>query len=207
MRTKDKIVLTSIEVFNELGYSNARLQIIADRLKISVGNLAYHFNTKDDIIKKVYQVVSDELKETLSSFNNEPTLKDLDNHIEKFYQFMAKYPFYFVDIVEIQRLHPELHQHRLDYIKRMIIQMKNRLEYHVNRGIIRSEEYKGHFNQLSKDISILAIFWPAYCLAIDPSNRDLCHYKSAIWAFFTPLLTQKGKEEYERSVLKIEVEN
>jgi len=144
------------------------------------------------------------LTEILSTFRTKPTLEDLDEQIDKFFCFIEKYPFYFVDIVEIQRLHPELHQQRLDYMERMIIQMKSRLEYHVTRGVIRPEEFKGHFNQLANDISILVTFWPAYCLAIESNNKSLQRFKSAIWAMVIPLLTKKGKEEYERSVLKIE---
>ncbi len=204
MRTKDKIINTSIEVFNELGYSNARLQIIADRLNISVGNLAYHFNTKDEIIKSVYANVSEELTEILSTFRTKPTLEDLDEQIDQLYAFIQKYPFYFVDIVEIQRLHPELHQQRLDFMERMVIQLKNRFEYHQNRSVIQTEEYEGHFAQLANDISILITFWPAYCLAIESENKTLKRFKSAIWAIVIPLLTKKGKEEYERSVLKIQ---
>ena len=42
--TKQKILDTSLELFNKNGISNVRLQQIADETGISLGNLAYHFN-------------------------------------------------------------------------------------------------------------------------------------------------------------------
>ena len=52
-KTKQKIIQASIELFNQKGWTNVRLQNIADRCGISVGNLAYHYANKAAIIRVI----------------------------------------------------------------------------------------------------------------------------------------------------------
>ena len=51
--TKQKIIQSAIELFNEKGLTNVRLQHIADKAGRSVGNLAYHFPNKRAIIQVI----------------------------------------------------------------------------------------------------------------------------------------------------------
>ena len=58
--TKDKILKTSVRLFNENGLTNVSLRSIADDMKISVGNLQYHFKKREEIINALYfQMVED----------------------------------------------------------------------------------------------------------------------------------------------------
>ena len=50
-KTKQKIILSALQLFNENGIANVRLQHIADEAFISIGNLAYHYKNKEAIVK------------------------------------------------------------------------------------------------------------------------------------------------------------
>ena len=51
--TKDKILIEARQLFYDEGITNVRLQQIADKTGISVGNLAYHYNCLKDRLNKL----------------------------------------------------------------------------------------------------------------------------------------------------------
>tara|TARA_R110001592_G_scaffold93168_3_gene270777 strand:- start:7293 stop:7973 length:681 start_codon:yes stop_codon:yes gene_type:complete len=55
MKTKDKIILTSLELFNERGERNVSTNHIAAHMGMSPGNLYYHFRNKSDIIYEIFK--------------------------------------------------------------------------------------------------------------------------------------------------------
>lgn len=52
--TKNKIIETAINLFNEKGCLNTSTRHIADTLGISVGNLYYHFKNKEEIVIEIF---------------------------------------------------------------------------------------------------------------------------------------------------------
>ena len=60
MKTRDRIVETSRELFNEEGASRVTTNHIAAAMTISPGNLYYHFRDKEEIIREIFaRVVAD----------------------------------------------------------------------------------------------------------------------------------------------------
>jgi len=55
MKTKDKIILASLDLFNEKGERNVSTNHIAAHLGMSPGNLYYHFRNKSDIIYEIFR--------------------------------------------------------------------------------------------------------------------------------------------------------
>jgi len=92
--TQERIFLAASEVFEEKGYTGARMQEIADRAGINKALLHYYFRTKEQLFKAVFQVLLKKMFEKIFSiFAEEITFKEkikrfLDEHIE----FMIKNP-------------------------------------------------------------------------------------------------------------------
>jgi AcrR family transcriptional regulator len=91
-QTRQKIFRAAAEIFEEKGYTGARMQEIADRAGINKALLHYYFRTKEQLFRAVFQVLLKKMFEKIFSiFSEEIPFKEkikrfLDEHIE----FMIK---------------------------------------------------------------------------------------------------------------------
>ena len=106
MKLKEKILNKAVELFNDRGISSTSPNQIATALKISVGNLTYHFKTKAILVKEVYVKMSVDSLDFLS-MKDYMTLYDFRIIMGKFQDFKEKYSFFFDDIAFIFRNYPE----------------------------------------------------------------------------------------------------
>ncbi|MDX1505717.1 MAG: TetR/AcrR family transcriptional regulator [Spongiibacter sp.] len=85
MKTKDKILLTSLELFNTEGEANVTTVDIANELDISPGNLYYHFHGKEEIIHALFAGFEIELIDILEA----PLEKNLAPQDAWFYLYIV----------------------------------------------------------------------------------------------------------------------
>lgn len=96
MKTRDRILVTSLELFNLCGEPNVTTIDIANEMEISPGNLYYHFRNKDEIIFELFQEFESSMVETLQT-ELSPDLEMMDYWmfvhmiLEKIWQFRFFY--------------------------------------------------------------------------------------------------------------------
>ncbi|PKL39605.1 MAG: hypothetical protein CVV44_05130 [Spirochaetae bacterium HGW-Spirochaetae-1] len=98
MDTRERIIKTSLALFNEHGSLNITTNHIAKELSISPGNLYYHFRNKEEIIRFIFDrwVLSfDRLWQRESSI---PELSDLVEIVDKSCLLFYDYRFFYLDL-------------------------------------------------------------------------------------------------------------
>ncbi|MBX2877258.1 MAG: TetR/AcrR family transcriptional regulator [Saprospiraceae bacterium] len=201
LNTKQKIIKASIRLFNENGLANVRLQQIANEIGISPGNLAYHFRNKEAIIEAVNEDLHQEAAEILSTYRIYPNLIDFDNQLSKYFSFIQKYPFYFLDMLEIQRHYPEIQSKRLPQVCKMISQIHKRFDFNQNRGLIQAEPQPGVYKSVSDAIWVLITFWvPQHLIRGTETFMDVSEFKQMIWNQIHPYFTEQGVAEFEQLI-------
>lgn len=199
MRTKEKVIEASIKLFNEQGVASTRLQQIADFLGISVGNLAYHFKTKEAIVTSVYEKLFEDFDSILSQYLASPSLLDFDLQAENFYHFFKEYQFYISDLFSQEHPIPEILNRWQGFMNKMICQITKRLQFHVMRGDLTHQD-ASTYELLAETIWITLIFWiPQQNLR--KKTITLANYKAGIWNNIKPYLTTKGQTELHNLVL------
>ncbi len=112
MKTRDKIIQASIELFNEQGERNVTTNHIAAHLGISPGNLYYHFRNKEDIILSIYEEYARNLLlETFPQVN--PEMKPLDTiilYMDAVFQALMKFRFFYANLPVLLAKNPLLHE-------------------------------------------------------------------------------------------------
>jgi AcrR family transcriptional regulator len=61
IKTKDKILATSLRLFNQQGVDTLTVRDIAQEVGISHGNLCYHFANVEEIVFRLYENLVAEL--------------------------------------------------------------------------------------------------------------------------------------------------
>ena len=81
-KTKDKILISSLVLFNEDGFNNVTTASIAKHTGILEGSLWYHFNSKKDIVSMHIKL----LEKVFNSVNKQLNSKEFEIIISEFFQ-------------------------------------------------------------------------------------------------------------------------
>jgi AcrR family transcriptional regulator len=194
--TRTRITQAALSLFNKQGIQNVTLQLIADEAGISVGNLAYHFHDKEQILKKIGHLISEDMDKLLSSWEDLPGLLDFDNQLTKLYYLLDNYSFYFLDILEIKRLYPVIHIIQQDYIRNFTLQMQQWFENGTKRGFIvklRDEQTRN----IAEMIWFISSFWMTKKKILEKDEFYEGAFKDMIWQQIRPFLTEEADTEFE----------
>ena len=193
--TKQRIILNARKLFSDYGIANTRLQQIADETELSVGNLAYHFKNKEEIVSELYQETLGEFSQILLMSKIYPSLESFETKFSNLYQFMEKNVFYFTNYWEIKRNYPMVNEKIQEINKKILSKLKKRILDNVKRGIFKKEDNKGGYDLLSVALLNSINTWlPQQLLNNKPIKEKV--FKSYLWNLLYPHLTEKGKKEF-----------
>lgn len=98
-KTRERILDASLELFNQRKASNVSTVQISAAMKISPGNLYYYFANKEDIIRCIWEErMDDKLSELLKSTDSIRTAADLLDFLERSFNYMIEYRFFYTEI-------------------------------------------------------------------------------------------------------------
>jgi len=199
--TKQKIIKSAIELFNEHGMINVRLQHIADKSVISVGNLAYHFPNKLAIIEAIDVELENTITPILLVEKGVAHLIDFDNQLTAYFFLIKRYAFYFLDLLELERSYPHLHNKRKEYIRKMIYQIREWMLLNVKRGVLKPEIEENQYQHTSHAIWMIITFWLTQQKVRETPNEDEGAFKKMVWTQLLSILTPSGLMEYDALIL------
>lgn len=197
MTTKEKILSSSIRLFNQHGLVNVRLQQIADEVGISVGNLAYHFHSKEAIIQKLVIQLSDILKPIFDEHKEFPGLLDFDAQLARYYHSLLQYSFFFTDLIELQRNYPKQIISRQTLTNKIIQQIHNWLSQSEANGILIKEFRPGHYNIIAQTIWMIITFYLIRPNDAKDAKDQERVFKEMVWSQVLPHFTENGRMEFD----------
>lgn len=107
--TRQRILDTARELFNAEGLGRVGVREIARAVGISVGNLAYHFPTRDDLVATLVTELSEENQRTIfSALPEDFSLETLYGAATAAMRNMLRFRFVLLSYVEAVRASPDL---------------------------------------------------------------------------------------------------
>jgi len=162
MKTRDKILYKSLELFNELGEPNVTTLLISDELEISPGNLYYHFKSKTEILTEIFGWFENEMYQLLESPISGSDIEDQWFFLHLIFENIAKYRFIYKDVVNVLERYEEI---KLRFQKIILKKREASLKILSNlqeEGSLQANE--GEVEALCEHIVLTATFWLNYKL-------------------------------------------
>jgi AcrR family transcriptional regulator len=101
--TQTRIVNAAVELFNEHGTAAVSLNRIAEHCLISKGNLHYHFQSKQEIIRCIFQRALDEMDQGWYRDHLAPTLEHMAEMFVRQLQLILRYRFFYREMADLLR--------------------------------------------------------------------------------------------------------
>lgn len=203
MTTKDKIIETSVKLFNEKGCLNTSTRHISNELGISVGNLYYHFKNKEEILIEIFlRYVNAVFKEISFLNHSQDEIFLLKNFLVDTLDSNIEYRF----------LHLELNLLLISFSKfKTIMQEQLKLEIKMIKELLYHQIKYGYLKQLN-EIEIEFLVSNSWILASSNlsywnllSDNIIKNVKKGslnVYYLIKPYLTQKSLDDENIKVIE-----
>ncbi|MDP2132691.1 MAG: TetR/AcrR family transcriptional regulator [Sulfuritalea sp.] len=199
-RTRERILETSLTLFNEFGEPNVTTQLISDEMGISPGNLYYHFHNKDEIIESLFADFERGIEETLTApVRRPPNVEDIWLFLHLLFEGIWKYRFLYRDINDLLSRNRVLETH----FKR-IVAHKVRTAVLICRGLVATGDMKAspaEIQALAVNMTVVATYWLSFEFVSDPRKKiggdSLARGAFQVMALAAPYLAGRSRELFE----------
>lgn len=197
MKLKERILYTSVELFNEFGIANISPNKIAEELDISVGNLTYHYKKKSDLIEAILDIMIVKSSDYFQ-IKEEPTANDYEIIRLKFVKLQATFKFFFNDMVFITQKYPKVAERFKELTIERFKHSKALINLFIKNGVLKKEGKGTKYSYLLQNLWLITTFWISQEKTVGRNIEGLDNTsKEIVWSLIYPYLTEKGREQYE----------
>lgn len=197
MKTKDKILQISLQLFNEEGEQDVTPVDIANAMDISPGNLYYHFKGKDPIIKQLFIDFEEEFKMVLNAPIDKP-LELSDNWIYFYILFeeIADFRFFYRNLQALLGRYPDLERR----FTALLSLKRKTMTYIVTTlresGFIAIDDIE--LAQMAERFALQLTFWPTYQTLQEKTVSTPVAIHNGVFAILSQLTPYvvEGREEF-----------
>jgi AcrR family transcriptional regulator len=158
VKTRDRILIKSLELFNEQGERLITTNHLAAALGMSPGNLYYHFPNKDAIIFELFKQYADQMQSTLHLPSDRPlTQADKVLLFEHILDCLWRYRFLHRDMTHLITDNAELREHYREFATRMLNSVRMLYVLQIGSGLLEATE--DEISALLVNIWIIATSW------------------------------------------------
>lgn len=160
-RTRERIVATSLELFNRRGAPHVTTAEIADEMGISPGNLYYHFRNKDEIVAELFAAFEQRLESLFAApADRMADVEDLWLFLHLLFEAMWDHRFLYRDLDELLSRNDKLAARFTRLMRRGRQTMLELCGSMVAAGTMRASG--SEIAALADNASLVATYWISY---------------------------------------------
>jgi AcrR family transcriptional regulator len=100
-RTAERILEVTLDLFNRFGEPNVSTTLISAELRISPGNLYYHYPAKDELINSLFDRYERALNELLHAADHVRNVEDAWLFFHMLFELIWQYRFLYRDLNDL----------------------------------------------------------------------------------------------------------
>ena len=199
MKTRDRILHTSLALFNDEGEAECTTIDIANELDISPGNLYYHFKGKDQIIAELFAQYEQALASTLSAPIEGPLGTERGGVEDNWYYLyvvleeMYQYRFLYRNLDNILHRYPDIKRR----FKRLL-QLKRASLYSICQALLQQDIIDTHEQQLLglvDNMTLNLTFWFNYEHLLHEDRSPQVTIHQGVLQLLTMIAPYLGEDE------------
>lgn len=184
---KKRILESSVELFNNHGAVTVSTNHIAKHLKISPGNLYFHFDNKEEIIRELFHRMSEEVHRAWDPGRGLHPKEFLESSFEVFWT----YRFFHREMYHLRRQDPELGKAWKKHMNVCLRMLKENYNYWVKTGSMREIEDPQELRLLSDSVLLSSSAYLGFFESPErPASRralsaGINHVTRLLWPYLT----------------------
>lgn len=165
-RTAERILETTLDLFNRFGEPNVSTTLISAELGISPGNLYYHYPAKDELINSLFERYERSLGELLGAADGVRNVEDAWFFLHSLFERIWEYRFLYRDLNDL------LSKNRLLETRfQALLAAKTRAVRGLVNGLVRSGAVQIDSREVeptADSMVVLITYWLSYEYVRDP---------------------------------------
>jgi AcrR family transcriptional regulator len=200
-RTRERILETSLALFNRFGAPHVTTANIADEMNISPGNLYYHFDNKDEIVVALYSAYEERMLPLFADPGNRALdVDDLWLWLHLMIEEMWGYRFLYRDLDQLTSRDRTLAKRFGALLRRGASAMVEWCRGLAAAGTLRASDRD--VDALAQNVMLVAAYWSSYDrirrAVHEPVDADAGRAAYQVLALFGPYLTDQARAYLDR---------
>lgn len=172
MKTKDRILQTSLLLFNEEGEPNVTTVDIANEMEISPGNLYYHFRGKEIIIEELYEIFDHEMTEILAApIQKKVNVQDSWFYLYVVFEHIYNYRFFYFNLTDIIQRYEKIQRRFKRLLKSKFVSARG-ICNEMRRHEILYFSSEAEVDALINQVVLTILYWMSFNMLNDRFSKN-----------------------------------
>jgi len=198
--TKEKILETSRLLFNEFGYNQVTIRMIALKLNMSSGNLNYHYKKREDILEALYFEMVAVFDERVAQLERQKiSLSMIKTDIKTSMQRMVLYQFFWTDLYNLLLQNEAIKTHFQNAYKQRKQAYQLLFKMMIQANLLKKENFQSEYDYLIERMISFSNTW-LYASSLYQNNTIndvyIDNQANILLTMLFPYLTEVGKVEF-----------
>ena len=168
-RTAERILASTLELFNRFGEPNASTTMISAELNISPGNLYYHFPSKDELVNTLFDQYESQLYELLAASTDVLDVEDAWFFLHSLFELIWAYRFLYRDLNHLLSRNRRLETHFPAILLRKRAALRQLLDtLQAKRAASAAEDRQR--DAVAASMVVLLTYWLSYEYVLQPRS-------------------------------------